>query len=202
MPPAPIGVEGAIESVRARLEGDVPARLAALGVLYGVVPLGPAPTPARPAPLEPRLYAGQDRDRLEPTDMPALLVVAQATENGVLADPGADGGPIYRWRYLVRTFTAVLGATFEETAAARNRLTLAVRWSLLARPKLTATHNVLQDTVRESYSDVAGVRNEKRSRAMSWVECAVESHEQLPALAPLGVVDTVLIDAEVVVDLL
>ncbi len=185
-----LGPDVVAQVVRVRLASPegVAAQLEALEAAHGPVALGPGPHP----PTAPKLYAVSDRARLEATDWPAVLIVPQTAGPMVPVDIGAGGGSVYRVPYLVRVWCYVHGGDFDGTAAARNRLILAVRLALLYRLQLGPAHRLDPTTMRESYSDVGG--KDRRFLAGAWVEVVVDATEEV-SLPVVALVDTVGVSA-------
>lgn len=179
------GVERAVEAVAGRLEVAVPAELALLETVYG-----------RPVQLDdggpdlwrpPGLYARGNRARIEPDDYPAVLVVPQADSAQIL-EP-VDGGPTYRIRYVLRVWAFCRFYGYEDVAACRNRLALAIVQGVLRRPRLADGLAFDPTAWRSSYSDIEAAEDES-SHAGWWGEFIVVSDEALPG-AQVARADTI-----------
>jgi hypothetical protein len=122
---------------------------------------------------------------------PWVSFVPQRTIEARYNDRGQDGSRSWDYLYDFRAYCYVRGEGYDEVAAARGRLTLAVRECLLAFPKLADGVRILPGGVMETFSDIADVDDWKQSVGAAYVSFQVMSREELtPAVAPFGTVQT------------
>ncbi len=103
-----------------------------------------------------------------------------------------EGGDfVYRVRYAVSVFVSVSGnAGAPGLVEARNRLTLATRWALMAQV-LNGTHRNRPDTLREAYWP-PGPGEAGAIVADARIDIEVDAIEG-PSLAPVGTAGSIVV---------
>lgn len=168
-----LGIDGAVEVVRASLELRVPVALDLLQVAEEVEGVE-----------KPKLYGGEQRSRIEPNQYPAVLVLPMDTVGAELIDE-YDEGLLWRFTYRLRCWTFARNQSYERTERACRRLALAVREGLFISPTLSEFHTLDRGYLRESFSGVgAGGSRDSRAVAAAWVEIRVTAEERLSSPDP------------------
>lgn len=193
------GIDGAARLLAASLTANLPDRLGLLEAANGPVP--PNGLDVTPRLIHwtqvPPLAVGVDL-------WPFVFVVPQRTIELRYADRRQDASMTWDCRYALKVYVYVRGEGFDEVAAARGRLTLGVRETLFAVPKLAAGVRVELPGATEEFSDVEPSEELGGSIGAAVLSVVVSSSEELaPAVPPLGQVLTGVVDvtaSEVLVD--
>lgn len=189
------------DAVAGHLAALVGGTLDVLEAEHGPVLLDPDSPAAGPTgDPAPKLVASTQLsvDGVGVDDWPFLLVVMQRMRKIARVDVDDDGSVLYRCEYPGRVFVWVRGDGFHGVAGLRDRLTLAVRQSLLANQRFgvpAGPMSLLEDELKEAYSDV-GVDEELHATVgAAFVEIVVVTHERMaPGTPPAGVAGTVEVD--------
>ena len=183
-----LGIEGAINLVVARLQSEMPAKVAEVAGRY---------SDADSINLrQPNLYAPSLYERLELAQYPAIEVAPRDDAAPVRLDQ-AQGVTKYWIAYSMRVYLTERGSSYTQVDARRKRLTLAIREVLFSTPLLqTGPPQAWIDrkTVRTSYFGVGTIDDkDARSIAATYTDLDViveEMTEPSPS-TQLGTADTV-----------
>lgn len=180
------GLDGCARLCRDMLDVNIDSRLAILEDQLGEVP--PNGANVRPQLIH---WTEVDWAAVAWDAWPWVAFVPQNTAEALPQGREADGTQAFDYVYNFRAYFYVRGEGYDEVAAMRGRLGLAVRECLLAHPKLANGVRVLPNGVLETFSDIADVEEWKQNVAAGYISFQVRSREALsPAVPPLGHVET------------
>ncbi len=133
------------ESLRCGLTGQIEA----IDHAYGPVTLTPGKPPG---PGNAKLYVDANSSQVQPPDRPAVRVYASRLAMHRRREANGDGNFRYEARYTASVLVSIgAGPNVEGLVEARDRLALAVRWTLVSTPLVGATHRLDPDSVKEAY---------------------------------------------------
>lgn len=184
-----LGIEGAIQLLLARLQAEMPAKVAEVASRY--------PSDAQQVALRPpSTYTASIYARKEYAQYPIVEVAPRSDGPGLL-DGQVQQIETWSWPYGLRIYLVERGTGFEQVEKRRQRLTLALREVLTSSAALQASPQVKIDktSIRGGYF-ATGETDDKdnRSIASTWTDLTVivqEMTEPTPGTT-LPVVETVI----------
>lgn len=173
-----IGIEGAIELVVARLQAQMPAKVAEVAARYTDDATVALRTPAT---YTTSLYA-----RVEYNQYP-IVEVAPRNDGPGQWDDQTGGVESWMWPYTVRVYVVERGTSFPQVEKRRQRLTVSLREVLTSSAVLQESPQAWIDkkTIRSGYFATGLTADaDNRSIASTWTDLTVMVQEMTEPFPP------------------